>query len=259
MWLEDVGVYHYKARAYHPKLGRFLQTDPIGMADGTNLYSYAGADPVNQKDPPGLCSNEITWYSDFAPAWQSGTTDNVWSLNATTNRFCFDDYILAADMFAPEYRYAGNGQAQAPTTPQGKEHQYKISIPTMCTADEAFEAFKSPGFSAPGAPRAVEGYTDRIMLWGLTGRNNPISQSVNSSTRTIINTTRPGHDFYPGTVTIQVDPRSANTSTITITGVGTGDHPIINDIVGYAFFGGFSASTIYRGCSAAAGAYYVAP
>src|SRR5690606_16000651 len=26
----DLGLYHYKARAYSPHLGRFLQTDPIG-------------------------------------------------------------------------------------------------------------------------------------------------------------------------------------------------------------------------------------
>lgn len=30
MWLPDAGVYHYRARAYHPGLGRFMQTDPVG-------------------------------------------------------------------------------------------------------------------------------------------------------------------------------------------------------------------------------------
>ncbi|SFK68391.1 RHS repeat domain-containing protein, partial [Caulobacter sp. UNC279MFTsu5.1] len=30
IWLPEVGLYHYKARAYSPTLGRFLQTDPIG-------------------------------------------------------------------------------------------------------------------------------------------------------------------------------------------------------------------------------------
>jgi RHS repeat-associated protein len=53
-WLSDVGLYHYKARVYDPKLGRFLQTDPIGTAGGVNLYAYVGNDPVNLKDPSGL-------------------------------------------------------------------------------------------------------------------------------------------------------------------------------------------------------------
>jgi RHS repeat-associated protein len=54
VWLGEAGVYHYKARAYKPELGRFLQTDPIGHGGGPNLYAYVGNDPVNLVDPLGL-------------------------------------------------------------------------------------------------------------------------------------------------------------------------------------------------------------
>ncbi|MBB5771684.1 uncharacterized protein RhaS with RHS repeats [Brevundimonas vesicularis] len=30
MWLTQAQLYHYRARAYAPQLGRFMQTDPIG-------------------------------------------------------------------------------------------------------------------------------------------------------------------------------------------------------------------------------------
>ena len=53
-WYPELGLIYYKNRWRHPKLDRFMQTDPIGYGAGMNMYAYVGGDPVNFIDPMGL-------------------------------------------------------------------------------------------------------------------------------------------------------------------------------------------------------------
>jgi RHS repeat-associated protein len=54
-WNETFDFYEYRARAYHPGLGRFMSEDPKGFEAGDyNLFRYCGNDPVDRTDPMGL-------------------------------------------------------------------------------------------------------------------------------------------------------------------------------------------------------------
>jgi RHS repeat-associated protein len=57
-----LGIYHYGARFYSPKLGRFLSADPMGQSianpQGFNRYSYALNNPVRYTDPTGYWVDE---------------------------------------------------------------------------------------------------------------------------------------------------------------------------------------------------------
>jgi RHS repeat-associated protein len=79
-WVAEPGIYDFRHRMYQPELGRFLQTDPMGLqtegeklsagqkalfspggvspeaftSSEMNLFRYCGDDPVDGSDPLGL-------------------------------------------------------------------------------------------------------------------------------------------------------------------------------------------------------------
>lgn len=120
-----------------------------------------------------------------------------------------------------------------------EEHKYVIKQFTLCSPAAAFLRITLLGISAPGAPQAHAGFSADVTLWG----NNHISQNVDFASRTLVNTTRPGHRYYPGDVTWQVEPGPFGVgSMITITGIGTGLHSVENIAVGHLFFGSAAAA-----------------
>ena len=51
-------------RDYDPTIGRYVESDPIGLASGTNIYTYVSDNPLRYVDPLGL-----TWADDARMFW----------------------------------------------------------------------------------------------------------------------------------------------------------------------------------------------
>lgn len=72
----ESGNDYFGARYYNPSTGRFLSEDPAGFGgSGTNLYEYAGDNPLSFIDPFGLQSG-TTWYMPDSPY---GPQANPWA------------------------------------------------------------------------------------------------------------------------------------------------------------------------------------
>jgi hypothetical protein len=73
----------FGARDYDAETGRWTNQDPILFNGGqTNLYVYAGNDPVNRSDPSGLF--ELFWTSDIdliSGQDKESNLGGVWNIN----------------------------------------------------------------------------------------------------------------------------------------------------------------------------------
>lgn len=55
----ETGLWNNGYRDYDPTLGRYVESDPLGLAGGANTYAYVEDDPINSDDFYGLCTCKL--------------------------------------------------------------------------------------------------------------------------------------------------------------------------------------------------------
>jgi RHS repeat-associated protein len=56
----ETGLHYNRLRYYDPVLGRYLQTDPLGVDGNINVYAYCTTNPLRQVDVRGDCGSGTT-------------------------------------------------------------------------------------------------------------------------------------------------------------------------------------------------------
>ncbi|MGE0383050.1 MAG: RHS repeat domain-containing protein [Hyphomicrobium sp.] len=281
--LDNINIVHMNGRVFEPVLGRFLSADPFMPgalgSQGPNRFAYVGNRPQSLIDPSGFDAEDVTETGPPTPRNLPQCPYQIANIAVDCPyrygwRWDIDPYYL---WLLDEYRVelwvrsmmAGGGNAARPPPPprpgppsppvklppdpglvapdvaQGEPHEYSLDRTTVCTADETFRHFTAAGMSAPGAPAAIEGFNPRVDL----ALGNPITQTVDSETRTIFNRTLPEHEFHDGSVAINVGPQPNDGSRFRIVGIGTNDAPFLNEFIGRLFFG-LVADAVSARCAA---------
>jgi RHS repeat-associated protein len=168
-YLYTFGLYDYRHRIYHPGLGRFIETDPLGQQiegaklstqqtalyalGGTapekfrsselNLYRYCHNNPINHSDPMGTYAQGRGW------------TDETWKQFKAAQEYAAGVLERASKVIDPERfeKVFGPGTA----TPENM-NQVSLTMQKMAVAlrDDGTKGYVADAYS--GSKRGIGGW-----------------------------------------------------------------------------------------------------
>ena len=104
----ETGLNYNYERDYDPVVGRYVESDPIGIYGGINTYSYGGAIPISRIDPLGLSAADVQRIIQYAQAWTNDQTAQGWRTDpGSLNDACWFLFKLGVSGCNKEHAYAG--------------------------------------------------------------------------------------------------------------------------------------------------------
>jgi RHS repeat-associated protein len=199
---DETQLYYYRARMYHPELGRFMQPDPLGYYDSMNLYEYCFNNPLNWLDPFGLAGenkdskSKSTW-SRIGEAIGRffgklfGIPDKVDKILTQPGIEQREDFNRAykqvpSDMYLKDPRKAFRMERQGRSAAVGRSFARSLEAAADAGKDTAKDLAggkiaKTIGEGAKAAKEIYDGVKDAKDAWDESGKECKGSDSTSSS------------------------------------------------------------------------------
>jgi len=126
---KESNLHYNHHRYYDPSTGKYVSSDPIGLAGGMNPYAYVSGDPVSRIDPFGLETGVTIWQP---VGWGESSFGHV-----------------STDINGTTYSFGPGGMTIMPTTDYVKKNSFRDGMEVLIKLTPDQEAALGRCLSAP--------------------------------------------------------------------------------------------------------------